>query len=116
MCYKLVVSMECLAHFFGHIPRHVIFKILYYKFLGDAGVSSLLLALKEKEDIAARSQSLEVTITQVCNSIPELHIPEDAATSAKVQKLADVVRQYKDEVGQVTLDFQMKISQLQLKL
>ena len=34
--------------FFGHIAKHVICKTLYYRFVGDASVSSSLMALKDK--------------------------------------------------------------------
>lgn len=47
MCYKLMESMGCLAHF-GHRAKHVVCKILYYNFAGDAGVISSLMDLKDK--------------------------------------------------------------------
>ena len=43
MCYKIVASMGCLAHF-GHRAKHVVYKILYYRFARDAGVGSFLMA------------------------------------------------------------------------
>ena len=33
---------------FGHIAKHVIFTILYYRFVGDVGFDSLLMAPKDK--------------------------------------------------------------------
>ena len=68
--------------------------------------------IKEKEELAVQIQSLEATITPASNLVLKLHIPEDATTSAKIWKLATKVWQYKEEVGQVNFDFQMKISEL----
>jgi len=48
MCFKLVASMGCLTHFFGHRDKHVVFNILYYNFAGDVGVGSSLMAPKDK--------------------------------------------------------------------
>lgn len=48
--------------------------------------------------------------------VPELNIPEDVEASAKVRKLVAAVRVSKEEVGMVTFDFLMKITELQLKL
>lgn len=38
----------------------------------------------------------------MCNSVLELHILEDVATSAKFRKLVVAVRHSKEEVGRVT--------------
>ena len=47
MCYKLMEIMGCLAHF-GHRAKHVVCKILYYKFAGDAIVGASLMAPKDR--------------------------------------------------------------------
>lgn len=63
-----------------------------------------------------RNQSLEIEITHVCNLVPELNILEDAVATTKIMKLASPVHESKYEIGRVMFEFQMKISELQLKL
>lgn len=70
-------------------------------------------ALKEKEEMATCSQNLEAEITQACNMLPELHIPEDAESTTNIQKLAATVRESKDEIGRVRFELQLQISELQ---
>jgi len=45
-----------------------------------------------------------------------LHIPDDAHAKMKVRKLFVAMRDATDGVGHFTFEFQMKISELQLKL
>lgn len=68
-------------------------------------------ALKANE-MQKQSHSLETTIEQACKTVPKLHILEDVEASTKVRKLASVVCTLKDEVGRVTFEFSMKISEL----
>lgn len=68
--------------------------------------------LKEKEELQARNQSLEIAIEQAYKIFPEFNIPKDAATTAKVRKLAIVFCASKDENSRVTFDFQMNVSKL----
>lgn len=65
--------------------------------------------LKEKEEIKARGTNLELVIEQACQTVPKLHIPDDAQCETKVRKLVVVVRNANDEVGRVTFEFPMKI-------
>lgn len=41
-------------------------------------------ALKEKEELATCKQNLDIAITQVCNELLELNVPEDVASTTKV--------------------------------
>lgn len=49
--------------------------------------------LKEKEELGTHSQNLEATITQACNALPELNIPENAASEVNIRKFSAAVRE-----------------------
>lgn len=51
---------------------------------------------------------------EACKSVTELQILEDAQLKAKFRKLAFGVREARAEVGQVTFEFNVNITELQL--
>lgn len=73
-------------------------------------------ALKEKEEIATHRKHLATTITQASNELPELNIPADAMSTEKIQNLATMVKESKDEIGRVRFELCLQISEFQLKL
>lgn len=55
-------------------------------------------ALKEKEESTERNQKLEGAITQVCNEMPKLKISGEATSMNKIQNLATIVKESKEEI------------------
>lgn len=63
----------------------------------------------------ARSQQLEVVIAEACSDILELWIPARMAPMEKIQKLAVVVKELKEEIDKVRFELQLQISEHRLK-
>jgi len=61
--------------------QHTLAAIIEFKVNSEQMFMEKAKDLKEKEELKAQSQGLETTITQMCNSVPELNIMEDATTT-----------------------------------
>lgn len=58
-------------------------------------------AMQDRKKVVACNQQLEEAITKVCSELPNIQIPVELASIEKLQKLAAIVREQKEEVGKV---------------
>lgn len=54
-------------------------------------------------------------VAEVCRTVPELHIPEEASLEVKIMKSASSVHDAKMEVAKVQFELHLKITKLELK-
>jgi len=53
---------------------------------------------------------------QACSELPQLQILAEVTSVEKIQKLASLVKEWKEEIGKVCFNIQLKISEIQLKM